>query len=339
MSNRVATPTPLDYLMESLKFDSNSVSCFHRIVSLWTGRIREWILLSSGNCPMLASLSESAIYRLARSPAVCMNLRTEKGRPLTDLVGAECDFSLGQHNSRWTALGDAWLGSFPPNSLQDILSLREGYWNSATLTNGIPIDLSVGMSTIFPKARFRSSSSLEDDTASDLCKVNEAISLLLQQPQPFAEFVRVMTSNVILYTEQQHSRLRSSTNAAAIGRVLIVNASQHNVFDIAEALVHEAVHTAVSCCELYTPLLRNKYILRNVTSPWTGATLPMHAFAHAIFVWSALIRLRHACGKSADDINSGFFRLKNDQGLMSTLFRALDEPARDAIDNIIETSV
>jgi hypothetical protein len=89
----------------------------------------------------------------------------------------------------------------------------------------------------------------------------------------------------------------SGTFQSAPGLVLICNSHLEGIgaLDMAEALLHEAIHCYLFCAED-----RDRRILgpntdyrERVHSPWTGAHIGLHSAVHALAVWFGLLKHFH----------------------------------------------
>jgi hypothetical protein len=155
-------------------------------------------------------------------------------------------------------------------------------------------------------------------------KLNEA-AILVEAISPLAwSAVRRFTGNIVLRQDgRSPPTFRSASSAAAIGRCVLVNVASPSTspVEVAEGIVHEAVHALTSCAELQEPLFRpvEGEDEHTVSSPWTGASLHEHAFLHACLVWFAIQRFWEAAltariltghaSRRVDEIRDGFKRL------------------------------
>jgi hypothetical protein len=84
----------------------------------------------------------------------------------------------------------------------------------------------------------------------------------------------------------------SSSWSSIIGRVVFTNAhlSDVSLAQLANALIHEAIHSLIYMVELQCPFYLDKAGISDftITSPWTGRTLYLTSYAHACFVWFGL---------------------------------------------------
>jgi hypothetical protein len=85
----------------------------------------------------------------------------------------------------------------------------------------------------------------------------------------------------------------SGTNGEYIGRVVLVNVDQERVSveEIADALVHEAIHGFLYMHESVEPWVLDFALYTDegsLVSPWSGTMLPVRPFMQACFVWYGL---------------------------------------------------
>ncbi|WP_211949740.1 aKG-HExxH-type peptide beta-hydroxylase [Cupriavidus yeoncheonensis] len=227
--------------------------------------------------------------------------------------------------ARWCALGETWLDiEYPPGDEKIFLCPVNGRLKGPSIRLGIPIDLSLPQRISYPKAGLhRPQNPNCADMALIVNRLNQAVEIVENISKVCVLSVKELVSNIVLRTDRLHPfAMRSASSAAALGRTVIVNAQCGNVASLAEALVHEAIHTAVSIVELNCPLLSDptageKAIIK---SPWTGSELPLHAFLHACMVWFGLLNFwrlsqrgttifPHARSR-VQEIETGFARLE-----------------------------
>jgi HEXXH motif-containing protein len=272
----------------------------------------------------LAGLSPAGVLRLLRAPAVCLAVRTGQPAALAQAIDAEIVLDLGPPESleTWSALGDVWLGLRPARIASPLRTDGDGRRWGPRLSNGLPIDLSLDALLSFPKASLSDPACVDAAVSTSiLAKLEAAIDLLRLACPAACPIVECMTTNLVLRSDRTPgTRFRSATSAAALGRVVLVNAQLDcaTLADLVEALVHETIHTMTSCVELTDPLVGSQ-VRESIVSPWTGDELHPHAFVHACLVWFGLLNFwsiarsrgvaeTHAASRIAD-IRSGFSRL------------------------------
>ncbi|AJC82074.1 hypothetical protein IE4803_PB00013 (plasmid) [Rhizobium etli bv. phaseoli str. IE4803] len=248
-----------------------------------------------GEC--LSSLSNQGRIRLLRAPEICLALRTQQARSVPEMVLAEYvfDHTVRENLNSWTAMGDVWLGALPP--LGDLANMvaREGRYFSPRTYADKPLDCSLPSKVSFPSGGSTECDYLDPDEFQKVIAGISAAERFIERTSPHTyAFTAAFISNFVLRAHRaDEGRFQSATSSAAIGRVLLVNPQivAANEFEMAEALVHEAVHTAVAISELEEQLMNvREGDAPLVNSPWTGASLYPHAFLHACLVWFALLK-------------------------------------------------
>jgi HEXXH motif-containing protein len=107
-----------------------------------------------------------------------------------------------------------------------------------------------------------------------------------------ASFTRRFTMVANLLIDEEAGFSSGSTNEY-VGRSIFWNAHRESVDTgaLAEALVHEAIHSLLSMTQVVDPwFVSNDWLSRTATieSPWTGAKLRIEPFLQACFVWFGL---------------------------------------------------
>jgi len=261
---------------------------------------RELAIALSGQADLAdlwRSLSLRAVERILGAPIICQYLRVGgDAAELQRILRAE--FALDQEVERrvdhWSALGDVWLGGAPPPEAAGLERGPDGRYHAPALACGISIDLSLPAVIAYPSANV-AVPGLPDakQIADSVARLDSAILCVAEVDPVMHHALPSLISNIVLRTNSATpERLQSGSSAAALGRVVLVNAgARANSTDmLAEVLIHEASHTAISTVELTCPLVTDAVPLADcrILSPWTGACLPVHAFLHACLVWYAV---------------------------------------------------
>lgn len=296
---------PLLPLLAWAEGSSTVLERLHRVRLSWIARNLGAQLASlqaaSGTSELVAmwsALSLDAMDRIFRSPSICEAMRT--GAPeaaLRERVVAEflIDRRSDARVNAWSALGDVWLGHSAPEPYSALMTLdADRRFVGPSLQCGIPIDLSLAADNEFPRSGVRTPKNPDTTcTAASVERLNSAVSFIRESSTAAFDAFVTLTSNIVLRVDEDAaSRLQSASSAAALGRTVLVNAhaSENSIALLAEFLVHEATHHAISVFELEAPLLVDLALARNieVCSPWTGKQLKLHAFVHACLVWLSL---------------------------------------------------
>jgi hypothetical protein len=121
--------------------------------------------------------------------------------------------------------------------------------------------------------------------------LNQAISSIqATAPHAFTFLLRFVT-RVELITEAT-PYFNSASNNMYPRRVQLINMhmARGDIETVANALVHEAIHSFLYLLELEIPLLMNEPRHLKLESPWTGNRISIHSYIHACFVWFGLSR-------------------------------------------------
>jgi len=209
----------------------------------------------------IEALSEAAAARLLRSPTLCERLRTTS----TDA------------------------------QLRALLEHAEFEADAPRLRCGLPVDLSLPAILANPDAGLQRPRALEPaELAAAIVQLDSAVECLGAVYPPGHHVFTELTSNLVLRVDEARpDECWGATSGIAIGRTAVINpAAAHDPAALAEVLLHEATHCALDCAELDRMLvvLDAEAFARKVPSPWTGALLYPHAFAHASVVWAVLLR-------------------------------------------------
>jgi hypothetical protein len=157
------------------------------------------------------------------------------------------------------------------------------------------------------------------DRAATTAKLTAAFQLLDAASPRASDFVHRMTDVICCRTAPGDGRFFTASDQSTLGVTHLINThvARKTASEVASELVHEAIHQAVFRHELFSPLLADPELgLEQVTSPWTGAVLDLHAYLHACFVWygvASLWRLPAAAalpppGRQRDVARDGFAR-------------------------------
>lgn len=250
--------------------------------------------IADGLTRRLSQASESAVNRVLLSPNVSRRLlwepgRTEQNAQFLDRClrlealahGAPPDDAQIQP-STWSALGDAVL-----RAGGDVV--RHGpVGGTLAVDLDSPDVIALGSTppteaqTWTPLAREEQRTALEALTA--------ALGLV----QSAGASLRALTGScarVVVMRKRQTDDFCSFSACDYIGRITLVNPQLVDELIIAEALVHESIHSYLYMHEPRALWGLNPGVHAEpgvVTSPWSGRTLPVCAFLHACFVWYGL---------------------------------------------------
>lgn len=97
-------------------------------------------------------------------------------------------------------------------------------------------------------------------------------------------------SEIQFYDDPDIEVFSSASNNQWHRRVQIVNYRQAeiSICRLADALVHESIHSFLYSLELELPLVAGENLNDCIRSPWSGRLLKIHSYLHACFVWYSL---------------------------------------------------
>jgi hypothetical protein len=246
----------------------------------------------------LLGLSDAQLLRVLTAPEISYRLLWPEQHRLAETAGflrtaIDAELRLASRPSdcrepMWTALGDARV------------SVDAVEYRSPSL-GGIPLDFESpyavfvdvsGLEHTVPTARIP----LWERTRQLVCERLEQALAGIGAVNPAIEgFVTTFTKSLVLLNDTDSPESFSSGSSAQyIGRTVLANAHLPAVseVDLAEALVHEAVHSVLFMEERAEPwVLRPELYAptRCTVSPWSGNVLPLRPLLQAAFVWYALV--------------------------------------------------
>jgi HEXXH motif-containing protein len=250
----------------------------------------EWRLLelaeASGLASRLKNLPPSAATRIARSPLFLAFAAPDNPEPWSSDLLAEwltAEEILLDHRTAeapiWTAMGDAHLdggGYFAPRVLGMILDVRS------------PLVLRAP----FLPASERSAPRLAADPDGATADLTRAAAIVATTDVASLDLIVCALRVLICYDLASRDSFSSISSRRFPGLAAFVNlgALANDPCLLADALLHEAIHSCLYAIEADVPFYRGNRFYPATLSPWTGATLPLHSFVHATLVWFALLR-------------------------------------------------
>lgn len=130
----------------------------------------------------------------------------------------------------------------------------------------------------------------QDKRAATLLALDEAY-ISVRDTRPSLGRILENCAAAVVLRQSEDGRFASFSSAQFIGRITLVNPQLIGRPLLAEALLHEAIHTYLYMLEpnpfwgLTSSAGGGDTTIR---SPWTGRELPLYAFLHACFVWYGL---------------------------------------------------
>ena len=230
----------------------------------------------------------------------------------------------------WTALGDALVK--PTGEVVAAPSI-EGFvpidFDSRTVRDADPYGLHHDRSPWHPL--------VEDHRAIALDRLGQAMACIRATSGVAGDFITRFVKVLVLQEDDEQSYFTGYSTQQYAGRTVIGNPQLAQVGQIAESIVHEAIHAMLYMLLQTHPWgLEDPYFddTKKLPSPWTGKMLPVSTLLHACFVWYGLLTFWSRA------TTSKAFPPKWVRGRMSRaalgfagppLLERLDEADRDAI--------
>lgn len=254
---------------------------------------------------LVRALPDTAVMRVLVSPSGSDRLLWPERHNLREtadwlLRAMTAELGLADSGSTgavvgWTALGDAEI------TLHGV--------RHAPHVGGVPVD----WNSPAAKAIDRSPASLDsawedltDDEKSDVLVQTDTAFDAIGKVNPDAQAFVSRFTRVLMLQKRSGIGFRTRSPERRIGLTLFQNPHLKTVdqVDLAEGLIHEAIHSALDVDERVRQVTRlpQDHWVRNpdlydgasrVVSPWTGAPLALPTFLQACFVWYGL--LHHWC--------------------------------------------
>ena len=177
-----------------------------------------------------------------------------------------------------------------------------------------------------------------DNVAQAACtRIEEAWRGIRATRGTVADCVAAWTRVVVVQFDG-NDQFWSGSNGQYIGRVMLVNPhrQQTTVEELADALVHEAIHGFLSMQERVEPWVHDASLYTDaaaVVSPWSGNPLPVRPFLQACFVWYGLTMFwgEHLDGTVFDAATARRMLVRALRGFCGQSFADLLWPWRDQV--------
>lgn len=209
---------------------------------------------------------------------------------LADWIAAEEALSCrryGLHKPVWTALGDCFL---VPGTAGAVVAHR-----ARKLTCGVVVDWQSPAATeVLPEVSGNGEPWPAHEAAAAVEKIEAALALLNVAAPHWAALIARFDKVVLLRKSWPDDDFSSATTRLALGRPVLRNA--HLAFvtpaRVADALIHETVHTLLDHVELTDPLVPQAAATDHarLLSPWSSRSLDINTYVHACLVWFALFK-------------------------------------------------
>ena len=253
---------------------------------------------------IVRALSAEALARLILAPETACRLFLGERTDLVFFLGSSVaehrrmGFIDGDPHPAWTALGDAY---YPPNS-HEAEFFSEGWvperlYAAKTLACGIPLD------SVSPYAAAPTSGvpipcvPLEPEKVRRVIeKLNEAVATIAATS---AEAAEIVTSHIRVIVARQDPLAPTTSGSFSCewypGRATLLNPQEDcvDVADLADSLIHEAIHSMLYVVQVDEPLIKSSNDIRwlRITSPWSGRSLQLHSIVHALSLLKTLSAL------------------------------------------------
>jgi hypothetical protein len=123
-------------------------------------------------------------------------------------------------------------------------------------------------------------------------RVLEADGLLRRISPAAWDVVHRFAPIVVLRRDAARDEFLSSSSPRLPGRSVLINPQHAGLAELAEALLHEAIHAVLNAEQLVRPFVLDHAGLaaQPLRSPWSGNTIAADALLEACFVWFGLVR-------------------------------------------------
>jgi HEXXH motif-containing protein len=177
-------------------------------------------------------------------------------------------------------------------------------------------------------------------------KVVDALGLIEAISPDASRLVRGFTKVLVLKGDHR-ANFSSGSAAQYVGRSVLGNPHSPgaDVLTVAEALVHEAIHSVLYMHEWVSRWVTSDAVaapVPRVISPWTGRPLPVRPYLQACFVWFGLLNLwSRALERGTADQAKARTRIKHTAlgFLRDPLLEQLDAESRSAISESVQISI
>lgn len=252
---------------------------------------------------LIKAMDATGVERVTVAPETSQRLlRGECNAAIIEFLGgaSEAELALAGQcrgtRSLWTALGDRYIPAAEDYERgihgESGFDPREPY--IAPRIGSIVVDfLSPYARGIHGPNGFVESVPSGDNVRESQKKLVMAVALLKEVGLGIAAFVDREILTLVLRGEQSAAAIGSSSTPEYIGRAVFWNTHllHVSIADLAEQLLHEAIHCHAYRLELFTPFLSAPVSFsfsHRLVSPWSGRLLSVHSYLHASFVWYGL---------------------------------------------------
>jgi hypothetical protein len=200
----------------------------------------------------------------------------------------------------------------------------------------------------------------EAEQSASIAKLERALALIDEAAPIYGLMIKTFTRRIIVRKTMQNDEADEDTAPKPVAlasefrpvhsgclRMLNVHRDEMDIALCMEAMVHETVHSFLSCYEDIYGKFMSTHVLIRPMSPWSGNLIPNHSLAHAIFVYYAIFLLHLSSmdmrAKFTDSEYSQIERRLSDVTVgfmvdrpLSSLF-LLDNPACEHFDESVDS--
>jgi hypothetical protein len=147
------------------------------------------------------------------------------------------------------------------------------------------------------------------DQMTCLAKIEEALDFIRAKNEKAFSFVKTFTRIIHIRKSPDGVPPGSSSNLLRNGATVLrgVELEEINVYDVAEFILHEAIH---HCLYIYE-ILEKEFVCEHnglrpmnlaIESPWSANRIAVDSFCHACFVWYGLYNFWHSIDSNAVEV-------------------------------------
>lgn len=126
----------------------------------------------------------------------------------------------------------------------------------------------------------------------NLQKISGSLSMIEQSSSSVALLLKTVMRSIIPRKDNSNTAYKGSSNIQANGRMILFNPHIKEVCmtTVTNSVVHEAIHMLIYSLEERGALFRDTEFAKNsrIESPWSGVSLSLRAYFHAVCVWYGL---------------------------------------------------
>ncbi len=193
------------------------------------------------------------------------DIRLQRGQSSGWTALTDCEYVGGQENPT-TVIADSIIVDF--DSPQ---ALRTDLTSSVFSETALPVSVEV--------------------RAHIVSKLSQAMALIDAVASTAGQLIR-NTTRCIRIRVSDSDNIAAETDPTTIGEMRLLNfhLDDKDIYDVADALIHESLHSFLAMYELQHGgfVGFNQTSLVRPVSPWSGNPIPYNAFTHAVYIYFAL---------------------------------------------------